>query len=201
MCSCDMPGGIRQEKLEDAIWDKVSGALLNPENLRMELAQRRSEIAAKMEDKQADVDALQTELDEVERKLGILLDEILTHDFPESVVQKRKEVLLARRKQLLVEAERMRRDSHSSQLSRADEEGLAQFAEHIQATLQDVDFETKRRVLELLQVCVDVISPQEVNLSALLPFSKEAIVEFPSGSSEKQSDAFEVSGPIVNPLS
>ncbi len=35
MGSCDMPGGIRQDKLEDAIWHKVSDALLNPDNLRV----------------------------------------------------------------------------------------------------------------------------------------------------------------------
>jgi len=200
MCSCDMPGGIRQDKLEGAIWDKVSSALLNPENLRLELAQRRAEIDAKVEDKQSEVEAIQKELNEVERKLGLLLDEILTHDFPQSMVQKRKEVLLARRQQLLAETERIHRESHSSQPSRADEDGLVQFAERIQASLQDVDFETKRRVLELLQVRVDVISQKEVKLSALLPFSKDALVDFPSDSPEKQSDTPEISGPVVNTL-
>ena len=200
MCSCDMPGGIRQDKFEDAIWNTVSGALLNPENLRVELAQRRSEVTAKMEDKQAEIDVVQNELAEVERKLGILLDEMLTLDFPESVVQTRKDGLLARRKQLLAEIERNRREFQSPLPSLAEEEGLVQFAEWIQASLEDVDFETKRRVLELLQVRVDVASPKEVKLSALLPFSQEALADYPSEASEEQSDSLAVSGSIANSL-
>ncbi len=198
MCSCDMPGGIRQEKFEDAIWNTVSGALLNPENLRVELAQRRTEVTAKMEDKQAEVAVVQNELAEVERKLGILLDEMLTLDSPESVVQTRKDGLLARRKQLLSEIDRNRRESQKPLPSLVDEEGLIQFAERIQASLEDVDFETKRRVLELLQVRVDVVSPKEVKLSALLPFSQEALSDYPSESPEKPSDSLAVSGSIAN---
>jgi len=198
MCSCDIPGGIRHDKLEEAIWHNVSGALLNPENLRVELAQRRTEVAAKMEDKQAEIEVAQKELAEVERKLGILLDEILTLDFPESVVQTRKDVLLARRKQLLAEIERARRESQSPLPSQADEEGLVQFAEGIQASLEHVDFETKHRVLELLQVRVDVVSQKEVKLSALLPFSQDALADYPSDPSGKQSDTLAVSGPVAN---
>lgn len=82
--------------------------------------------------------------------------------------------------------------------SQADEEGLLQFAEGIQASLQQVDFETRRRVLELRQVRVDVVSQKEVKLSALLPFSKDARADYPSASSEQQSDALAVSGSIVN---
>ena len=194
---CDMPGGIRQEKLEDAVWHKVTEALLNPVNLRTELSLRRTEREARLEDKQNQVTAIQEELAEVERKLGVLLDQVLVSGFPESVVQERKDVLLARRKHLLTEVKRLQPEPEPSYPSVDDEEGLIHFAEHIQDTLQYVDFDAKRRVLEMLQVRVDVVSQDTIKLSAMIPFRQESVTDLSVEQDVNSSDAHQSDGSIA----
>ena len=192
-----MPGGIRQEKLEDAVWHKVTEALLNPVNLRTELSLRRTEREARLEDKQQQMTAIQEELAEAERKLGVLLDQVLVSGFPESVVQERKDVLLARRKHLLTEVKRLQPESEPSYPSVDDEEVLIQFAEHIQDTLQYVDFDAKRRVLEMLQVRVDVVSQDTIKLSAMIPFRQESVTDLSVDQDVNSSDAHQSDGSIA----
>jgi site-specific DNA recombinase len=192
MGMCDMPGGIRQEKLEDIVWQQVAMALLNPGNLRRELARRREFSNAQALEKQVQIRKIENEIADIERKLGVLLDQILAQGFPEALVQDRKDTLLAQREQLLQAVKQLQFESSNPFPSLAEEESLLSFAERIQGSLQRVDFATKRQILELIQLRVDVITQKQVKISAAIPSGQNALSLDGSGDSQ-----LGISGSIV----
>jgi hypothetical protein len=135
---------------------------------------------------------IEKEISEVERKLGILLNQILTQEFPEALVRERKNALLARREQLTNELNQLQIEVVSIFPSLTEEEYLLAFAERIQGSLQRLDFATKRQVMELIQLRVDVISQKQVRISAAIPGGQD-ILDLDINSDSRLG----VSGPIV----
>jgi len=175
MAMCDMPGGIRQETLEDAVWNEVAAAILNPDNLRSELRRRRENAEARSQEKVARLDKIGDELAEMDRKLGVLLDQALTQGFPETIIQDRKNSLLAKQGELRAEALRIQAEMENSCLTAEEEESLVEFSRKLSVSLEHIDFDMKRRILELLNVRIDVISTKRVKLSAIVPFPADEI--------------------------
>lgn len=77
---CEHRYSHRQEILEDAVWNKVYEFILQPENLLEEMEQQRAQANEDAERKAKRIEAISSAISEVDRQLGLLLDDMLTGD-------------------------------------------------------------------------------------------------------------------------
>ena len=85
-----MPGGIRQDVLEGAVWEAAVTTLLNPEHVQAEVERRRREASGTGTAAAKRLGEIELALKDIERKIGILLDQLLSDSFPKSVIDQRK---------------------------------------------------------------------------------------------------------------
>ena len=154
--------------LEQAVWDTVKDQLLDPDTLREEIQRQRDESAVENERKIKRLDAIQSAIAEADRKLGMLLDAYLNGGFAKTVIDQRKNELMTQRDDLEKEAQRVRDELKSAIITEDEENELLEFAEEIRVRLENPTFEQKRRVLELLDLRIDVICRDKVKLSGII---------------------------------
>lgn len=165
---CAYNFSIRQEVLEKAVWDSVKDQLLDRNTLKEEIQRQRDEAAIENERKVKRHKAIEAAIAEVDRKLGMLLDELLTGGFAKAVINQRKNELMTQRDDLEKEAQRVQDELKSAIITVDEENELLEFAEQLQIRLHNPSFEQKRRVLELLDLRVDVICRDKVKLSGVI---------------------------------
>ncbi len=166
---CTIEGGVRQERLEEAVWSAVANKLLNEELLRFELAQQRTAAAERQAALTQRLTAIDVAITDIHRKLGILLDQVLVGGFTTEVIDDRRQILLAQLRDLQGEEIRIQAAIETVTLNQEQESTVFAFAEQVRAGLRDLTFEGKRQVLELLQVQVDALSQTEFRVTALIP--------------------------------
>ncbi len=165
---CSMPGGVRQEVLEGAVWDAVANMLLAPENVQAEVERRRCEAASEDEKDAARLRDLRARREEIEHKMGLLLDQLLTGGFPKELVEQRRSELLAQDAQLRAEVDKLAAASQARQAVLEQESQVLAFVESIRRGLAGAVYQEKRRILELLGLRVDIITPQRAKVSAMV---------------------------------
>jgi len=167
--SCTVEGGVRQERLEEAIWQAVAEKLLDPSLLRAELAQQRAAAAETRATYTQRLQAIAATQEDIQRKLGILLDQLLVQGFTSAVVEDRRQLLLHQLHELQIEETRTQAALDTTALTAAQEEALLAFAEEAHIGVTGLDTAAKRQVLEVLQVQVEVVSQTEFRVTALIP--------------------------------
>ena len=165
---CDNRFGIRQEVLESAVWEKVEAFFLDGENLRREVARRRSDAETEASQVQERLTATDSAITEVDRKLGVLLDQILTEGFAQSIIEERKQALMAQRVDLVAKRGRLQEQLRVVTITPEQELELTELASQVGQNMDVLEFEEKRRLLELLELRVDVISREQIKLSGVI---------------------------------
>ena len=165
---CPNNFSIRQEVLERAIWDTVRAFFLDPQNLLDEIERRKSEAALEAEHGEHRLLEIDTEITEIDRKLGILLDQLLNGGFVKSVVEQRKSSLMNQRAELEGEAQRIQAQMGSGTITPEQEIELVEFANQVGDQLENMPFDQKRRLLELMELRIDVISRDQVTISGVI---------------------------------
>ncbi|MBN1584070.1 MAG: recombinase family protein, partial [Anaerolineae bacterium] len=166
---CENRFGIRQEVLENGVWEKLVLFFLEPENLRNEIERKRAEAEKEIARKAKRLDAIAQVIADIDRKLSILLDEILTGEFSQAVINQKKKALVAERNSLLVETQSTKRELEAMAVTPEAEQELLSFAKQMAKAVICVKFQDKRRICELLQLRVDVIHREKVKLTGMLP--------------------------------
>ncbi len=182
-----MPGGIRQEKLEKAVWDAVSAFLRNQSNLRDEIARRRAEAASVYEQKEKRLQAIEAAIAEIDRKMGILLDQMLTDGFAKNVIDQRKSELITHKNELAVEAEQVKAEMKSATITPEHEQEILALAETVSRGLKNLTPEEQRHLLELLNLRVDVQSQIKVIVSGII---SSTVVNISSAQSSHNQPGF-----------
>jgi site-specific DNA recombinase len=165
---CDCRFGIRTELLENAVWETAASFILNEKKARREIERRRNEAQGEAELKMERLQEVETSMAEVDRKMEILLDQILMGDFSESLIANRKKELANERTKLQAKAQRITEELASTAMTPEREDELMAFLRKVAATLENPTFETKRRVMEMLEVRVDVISREKIKVSGVI---------------------------------
>jgi site-specific DNA recombinase len=165
---CEYNFSIRQEVLEQAVWDTVKDQLLDRSTLKEEIQRQRNESSTENERKIKRADAIEAAIAEVDKKLGMLLDAYLNGGFAKAVIDQRKNELMIQRDDLEKEAQRIQDELKSAIITEDEESELLAFAEEIRGRLENPTFEQKRRVLELLDLRIDVICRDQVKLSGII---------------------------------
>lgn len=141
---------------------------MDPEALHEGLSKQRSEAQKILERKKLRIEAIHNAIDDVDRKLGMLLDQVLAGSFAQSVLDQKRKDLMAQRSQLEGEGVRAQRDLEMITVTPEQELELVEFARQISEKVDNATDETKRRIFDILQLRVDVIDPTHVKVSGLL---------------------------------
>lgn len=165
---CESRFSYRKEVVEQAVWEKVTSFFLEPECLQAEIAKRKEESGGDIQRRQDRLEAIEDELEDNKRKMGILLDQVLMGDFSQSLVDSRKQELRLEHDKLTTEQRRISDELEAVTMTAQREQTLLELADRVRDNLTNADFKTKRRLLELLEIRVDVIDKEHCKLSGLI---------------------------------
>ena len=179
---CDHQYSIRKDILEYVVWEKISNLFLEPETLMQGLAEQRAESEELVERKNRRLEAIDRAIQDVDRKLSILLDQVLTGEFAQAVVDEKRKVLMNQRAELESEMYRLSLELEKIVLTSGAEEELMAFANKIGGSINNADDETKRRILELVQTRVNVLGPYKVEINCLIQSGQ--IVDISTGQAQ-----------------
>jgi hypothetical protein len=87
------------------------------------------------------VEAIDVVIADLNRKMSILLDEVLAGGFSQAVIKQKKADLLAQRTSLEAEAEQIRRELEAMTITPDQEAELVSFARQMKDKLTDLTFE------------------------------------------------------------
>ena len=115
------------------------------------------------------LNAIEATIQGIDRKLGILLDELLNGSFTRAVINQRRGDLESQRNDLLGEAARIQDELQTAMMTPDEEEELLAFADQVSARLlHNPSFEQKRRILEIIDLRVDVFNRDKVKISGCI---------------------------------
>jgi len=165
---CASRFSYRQEDMDSTVWNTVYDFFLEPESLFAEIENRRKESEGEAERKRKRLDAIQAALEDNERKMSILLDQVLTSGFAQSIIDNRKHELNLEHERLLAEQRRMLDELDAVTIAPECEQAILELASQVREGLENANFETKRRLMEILEVRVDVIDKEHFKLSGVI---------------------------------
>jgi site-specific DNA recombinase len=164
--------GWSADKLEALVWTQIEHIVANPRLIITELEKQRQGSN--------DVGILEVELGQVEQQLRALdrdqaqLLQWAVKGFPEDIVTIENKKLNVRRETLKMQKAELEQKIKASQEAAISLPKLEHFVELIQEKLSTLDFETKRTVLEMLDVKV-WIDGQNVEVIGVIPISDYVI--------------------------
>ena len=195
---CTVEGGVRQERLEAAVWQAVEGKLLDADLLRNELAQLRATVTETSVAYMQRLEAIAAAVADIQRKLDILLDQLLMKGFTSTVVEDRRQLLLHQLHDLQIEEARTQAALDATTLNATQEQTVLAFAESLRSQVTDPNPALQRQVLELLQVKVEVVSQTEFRVTALIPLAERIELPLDKGGGRRRSNG---NGSVARPLS
>lgn len=163
-----------QIEIENAVWQTVYGFFLEPETLFQEIERRREESEMETEQDRKRLDAVRAALQENERKMEILLDQVLTDGFAQSIIDNRKRELNAERDTLLTKQSQILKKLETVTITPERQQTIIELARQVREGLDNATFETKRHLLEILNVRIDVIDREHFKISGLM--SEEGLI-------------------------
>jgi site-specific DNA recombinase len=160
---CDLPT-FRAPQVDGAVWEWLTGFLMNSENLRQGLEARKAAMEDAHRPLRERLELLDDQFIGYRRQMERLLDLYLAGDFPKEVLAQRKAQLESIISGLEKERTSLRAQLDEAILTEEDIATIEEFAERVRAGLDNADFEAKRRVIELLdvQVVLNVEDGQKV---------------------------------------
>jgi hypothetical protein len=166
---------VRVDVLDALVWHAVESMLLNEENLRQGIEEQQKRTQSDMEHLYKQLEAVIAARVDTERKVGILLEQLLDGDFPKSIINERKKLLLDKLTGLEHEELKLQVELSSSTITPEKQDFLLDFAATIRRSIQDLSFEEKRNILQMLTIRVDVLSKSVVKISGLLTFPDDVL--------------------------
>lgn len=170
--ACTMPGGIRSERLEAAVWGAAERLLLHPEMVRAAYDRQVSAVQARSSDLTQRLAASMAASVQVERRLAGLLERFLDGQVAAGAFTADKEALVGEQETLTAEIARLR--SELAQRLPADPAPSWEEVLHSVASgLASLDDAMRRHVLQKMGVRVTVLRQNLARVS----FFADLIVE------------------------
>jgi len=165
-CTCRSP---RKDKIEPLVWDYICEVMLDEDELFRQMQRKRQEAR---KTQKVFVDSIAA-LDIVDKKdhhrLNSLLDLYLEGGISkDAYLQKKRSIERALEEREHERADLKARLSHAGALSESDERELRKLRNKIVQGLEQVDFDAKRQLLEMLRVrCVWNDETRELTVSGI----------------------------------
>jgi site-specific DNA recombinase len=165
--ACPTRFGFRQEDIEGAVWRYVIGQLLNPENLEAELERQRQMHQDERVQVGGRVRDLNARLKEVDRRIDILIGDVLD-GLPQDKISRLKRELLAQRADIEDRRRQALGEIESVQVNSVASEDLLDLARMVQEAEPQLTDDERRRMLEILQLRVEVLDKQRARVSGII---------------------------------
>jgi site-specific DNA recombinase len=149
--TCDLPQ-FRVEEMDGAVWGWIESLLLNPRNLALGLREQQEERRRAARPLQERLDIIDDQIAEHQQQLDKLLDLYLGGDFPKEMLTERKTRLEKTLASLKQERESFEKQLSANEITDEQIATIEEFASCIADGLQNLAFEDKRRVINLLDV-------------------------------------------------
>lgn len=148
---CDLPL-FSVSKLDTAVWEWLRGFLMNPRNLRqgLEAQQATREVATRP--LKARLALIETQLAEHRQQMNRLVDLYLAGEFQKELLTERKVRLEGIISCLESEQASLQGQLEERSLTDEDISTIEEFAAKVRSGLDNADFETRRRLIDVLDV-------------------------------------------------
>ena len=160
--------------LEHTVWHAVTELLLNPEYLKQEIEKQRHKSEEDTRHIRDRLEAVKSAITDTKRKLRIVIDQMLDSDPTEATINEvfneKKTALSKTLKGLEAEQTQIEQTISESTITTSEEESLMRLTDELRRDLDNISFEKKRRVLQVLQIRVQVLDRKVVKLSSIVPF-------------------------------
>ncbi|MBV7334969.1 hypothetical protein KFU94_43370 [Chloroflexi bacterium TSY] len=153
----------------------MTDLLLSPNYLKQEIQKQRALSQDELETIDEQLAAIRAAIADTNRKIGILLDQMLDNEFPQAIIDERRRLLTDKLHQLQTEEERIHAQQASAIITDDQEQTLIQLATAIRQGLEHTNFEQKQQILRILRIRVDVIDKRRVKLSGYIPFQQDIL--------------------------
>lgn len=159
---------IRQDIVDQCVWDYLKQLLLKPEMLLEGLKAKQEESERVNQRLLERLDLIETRLKETNRQLEALLDQFLMQEFSREVLQRKKQALAKQKADLERERDETKERLAKSVITEAQFAEVQSFCKRVAVGLENCTFEDKRHILELLNV-QGIVGDGEITLSGLVP--------------------------------
>ena len=151
MSQCDMPT-VRGDWVDALAWEWAKTIIENPENLRIGLDNVQGELQQTNQALFDRMAILDEQMQEYQKQLDKLLDLYLDGEFPKEILTERKSRLEQILSSLLKEREDLA--GHIRKVAITDDQlsYVEEFCAKIRKGLDQADFNTKRQIIELLDI-------------------------------------------------
>lgn len=173
---------LRADKADAAMWAEIENRLLKVDNLVEGLREMQAEAERALDPLKDQLRWIEDSLSQCETRLSRALDLYLSSDYPKEWLDEH----VAKERKRKEELERARRDLQSrietARITDEDIKSVEAFGERVAQSLQNVTFEDKRRIVEILRVrgTTKVIDGEQRILGSWLIPKEELIVNVTS---------------------
>lgn len=154
---CAMAGNIRMDVLDAAVWCAVEQLLLDPQLVEAEVRRRQALTEAERAKADERVRELTVHAKRIERQAQGLLSRLLEGELTSDQVKAEKQKLDAQHVAVLQERDAAAR-ARDDRVESAGAVDLRNLLDYLRTAMSDLSFESRRRILERLQLRVDVLS-------------------------------------------
>ena len=165
--ACPSRFSYRQDRIEPAVWRYVFGELLSPTRLAAEIARQREAAQAETATRAARLGRLQAQLGAINRKLDILISDVL-NGMPADRIDVHKRGLLADRADVEDQIARAWAEAERQSITADTVATVQEIAAIVQAAEPQLTAAERRRLLEILRVRVDVLDAGHARVSGLV---------------------------------
>jgi hypothetical protein len=158
---------VRVERLDALVWGAVTTLLSDGQNLRQQIERQRQGQQTNTAFVQEQLEAIAAAKVDTERRIGILLDQILDDEFPRSIIEERKQLLFNKLKQLELEEAKTNAKLSTILITPEQEQALLALAAAATDSLEKLSFTEKKELLRVLRLRITVVDKQQVTLSIL----------------------------------
>lgn len=156
---CVMRSGVHADLLDNAVWEAVERLLLEPQMLKTELQRRKQHAGAGRDKLEQLVRSHTAKCAAIERQIEALLDLLLAGEITAEELDKKHQRLT--QKLQAAEAQKRAAAAERDAYKERDLAGFQELVDQVRTAIGNTDFESRRRVLALLELRVDTVRRTE----------------------------------------
>jgi len=166
---------VGAQKIEQIVWEKVMNVIFDPDYLRFQIEKQRISAEAGLSGAREQFEAVKLAITDTERKLGILIDQMLDGDFPKEIIEERKRLLSSKLRQLQAEKDKLEFVLSEASITPEQEDLLNQLIKNIKHGVDKASFEHKQKLLQMLKIRVVALDKKRIKISGILPISEHIL--------------------------
>jgi site-specific DNA recombinase len=157
-----------RETLDNAVWSLIRNRLLDRTLIEQQVARQRELVRSRTDELNNKLSPIDREIRENQRKQSMLMQQLLVGTVDQAVLDEHMQVLAAQLADLRSRRKKIDDDLVTASMDDAQVDAIAVLAEQLKTVMDDLPFERRRQLVELLQVRVQVQPDRTVVVHSVL---------------------------------